>query len=128
MISCDNCININTTECHFCLDDKGEEIILTRHQTKIPRKSRFLNIATEIGNLVDEKNAAYGDSVNTSAEAFKLLYPNGIKIEQYSDALLLVRIWDKMKRIATRKDAFGESPFEDISGYSLLGAEKDKRQ
>jgi hypothetical protein len=88
--------------------------------------SQFERIAGELGRLVTEKNAAYGDSALTSGKALELLYPSGLAPEQYCDALLLVRIWDKMKRIATRKDAFGESPYRDISGYGLLGASKDE--
>ncbi len=42
--------------------------------------------------------------------------------------LALVRIFDKMKRIATQKDAFGESPFKDIAGYGLLGAMAHKEE
>lgn len=96
--------------------------------TNTPRDTKYEELAIEIGQLVDEKNQAYGDSVGTSAEAFKLLYPDGIKPEQYSDALLQIRMWDKMKRIATKKDAFGESPYRDIAGYSLIGALKDERK
>ena len=81
----------------------------------------FLQIATEIGILVDEKNKAYGDSFAKTGEFLRLLYPNGIPPEKYGDALCLVRIWDKMKRIATDKDALGESPYRDIAGYALLG-------
>jgi hypothetical protein len=40
--------------------------------------------------------------------------------------LCVVRIFDKLKRIATNKDAFGESPYGDIIGYGLLGLHKDK--
>ena len=75
-----------------------------------------------IGKLVASKNAAYGNSFGTAGEALRLLYPKGIQPEQYDDMLALVRIWDKMKRIATHKDAFGESPFVDIAGYGILGA------
>lgn len=122
---CINCNNIDS--CFVCEIKDGEP---TQYQSKlnsnpIKAKGKYEQIGTEIGKLVDEKNKAYGDSVNTSAEAFKLLYPNGIKPEQYSDALLLVRTWDKMKRIATKKDAFGENPWQDINGYSLLGIMKD---
>ena len=35
--------------------------------------------------------------------------------------LAVVRIVDKLFRIATDKDAFGESPFKDIAGYGILG-------
>lgn len=81
----------------------------------------FAQIGTRIGALVMVKNAAYGSSFATSAEALKLLYPNGIAHEQMADALLIVRIWDKLQRIATDRDALGESPYGDITGYGILG-------
>jgi selenophosphate synthase len=85
----------------------------------------FNEIAKEIGELVTEKNKAYGDSFAKTGEHLKLLYPDGIKPDQYGDALTLVRILDKMMRIATKKDAFGESPYRDIAGYGILGVAKD---
>ena len=88
--------------------------------------SDYAELGKEIGEIVDEKNEAYGDSFATSGEFLKLLWPEGIPTEDYSDALALVRIFDKCKRIATRKDALGESPYKDIAGHGLLGAEKDK--
>jgi hypothetical protein len=89
-------------------------------------KRPFERIAGEVGRLVTEKNAAYGDSAATSGAALELLFPSGVAPAQYRDALLLVRIWDKMKRIATRKDAFGESPYRDIAGYGLIGSAVDE--
>jgi len=82
--------------------------------------SRYTEIATEIGKLVEAKNAAYGDSFSTSPIAMHLLYPDGIPVEKYGTALVLVRMWDKMQRIATNRDALGEDPFIDIAGYALL--------
>jgi len=81
----------------------------------------FLQIATEIGALVGEKNKAYGDSFAKTGEFLRLLYPDGIPPKKYGDALCLVRMWDKMKRIATDRDALGECPYRDIAGYALLG-------
>lgn len=86
----------------------------------------FKEIGTKIGALVDEKNAAYGNSFEASGDFLKLLYPNGISPEQYTDALLVVRMFDKMMRIANKKDAFGESPYGDLAGYSILGISKDE--
>jgi hypothetical protein len=40
--------------------------------------------------------------------------------------LAITRILDKLFRIATRKDAFGESPFKDIAGYGILGVSNDE--
>jgi hypothetical protein len=50
-----------------------------------------------------------------------LLYPNGIQPDQFDDALLLARIWDKMSRVATDRNALGESPYMDLAGYGIRG-------
>lgn len=84
--------------------------------------ARYEELGAEIGALVAEKNRAYGSSFQTAGDALSLLYPQGVRPEQMRDALLLVRIWDKMMRIATARDAFGESPYRDIAGYGILGA------
>ena len=76
----------------------------------------------KIGELVEEKQAAYGDSFGKAGNILRELYPDGIRPEQYDDALCIVRIVDKLFRIATDKDAFGESPYRDIAGYGILGA------
>ncbi|QNI34494.1 hypothetical protein H7849_11725 [Alloacidobacterium dinghuense] len=83
---------------------------------------QFLHIATEIGALVEKKNAAYGSSFAKSGAFLRLLYPDGIRPEQFDDALLITRVFDKLQRIATDRDALGESPYRDIAGYGILGA------
>ena len=90
-------------------------------------QNKYEKLGKEVGRLVDEKQKAYGNSFGVSGEFLKLLYPEGIRPDQYLDALTLVRIFDKQKRIATDCDAFGESPYNDIAGYGLLGkALRDK--
>jgi hypothetical protein len=88
--------------------------------------SDFRRIATDLGNLVAERNAAYGNAFAKCSDFLRLLYPDGIRPDEYGDALLLVRIFDKQMRIATDKDAFGESPYRDIAGYGILGVSKDE--
>lgn len=80
----------------------------------------FLEIAERIAKLVAEKNIAYGSSFDDSAAFLELLWPDGVGPQDYMDMLTIVRIWDKLKRIATNKDALGEDPFSDIVGYCLL--------
>lgn len=87
---------------------------------------KFKKIGTEIGQLVDEKNAAYGSSFAKSQQILKVLYPNGIQPGQYQDMLAVTRIIDKLFRIATKKEALGESPFKDIAGYGILGVSNDE--
>jgi hypothetical protein len=89
--------------------------------------SEFEIIADEIGKLVTEKNEAYGSAYIKTAQFLLLLFPNGIHIHRYRDMLLMVRILDKLMRLATRPDAFGESPYRDISGYGILGVHSDSR-
>jgi len=89
--------------------------------------NKYEDLGKQIGALVDEKNAAYGNSFGQVGDFLKILYPNGIPVDSYTDALCIVRMFDKLKRIATKKDAFGESPYRDIAGYALLGVLKDEQ-
>lgn len=86
--------------------------------------------ALELGQLVTEKQRQYGDAAAKSAAIMRALYPSGIAPHQMGDALLTVRVLDKLSRIAQRgpdgKDLGGESPWKDISGYGLLGWAKDE--
>lgn len=83
---------------------------------------KYVQLAQEIGAIVEEKQLAYGDSFGQAGQVMRILYPDGIAPEQMSDALCVVRIIDKLFRIATDRDALGESPYRDIAGYALLGA------
>ena len=87
----------------------------------------YQKIASEIGDLVQEKNDAYGDSFGQSCRILEVLYPEGINPDQYRDALAITRVIDKLFRLANKKDAFGESPWRDIAGYAILGASNDER-
>jgi hypothetical protein len=86
----------------------------------------YREIGEEIGKLVQIKNDAYGDSFAKSGLILETLYPNGIRPDQYKDALGVVRVVDKLFRIATRKNAFGESPWADVAGYGILGVMRDQ--
>jgi hypothetical protein len=88
----------------------------------------FQSIGASIGVLVEEKNKAYGDSFAQSGKVLRILYPDGVKPDQYDDFLAVTRVIDKLFRIATRKDALGESPWKDISGYGILGVANDEQK
>lgn len=79
-------------------------------------------IGRSIGALVAEKNAAYGDSFKNSGEIMKFLFPKGIPPEKYQISLALVRILDKIFRIATNPGYNNEDPWKDIAGYCILMA------
>lgn len=95
---------------------------------KQPPASPFENLGAEVGRLVAEKQVAYGDSFGKSGDVMRVLYPNGISPEQMDDALTIVRILDKLFRVAHRKEAFGENPYQDIVGYALLAAVRGEKK
>jgi hypothetical protein len=88
--------------------------------------SDYQDIARGIANLVEDKQKAYGDSFGQAGQVMRILYPEGIKPEQMNDALTVVRVIDKLFRVATDKGAFDESPWRDIVGYSLLAVRRDE--
>jgi len=83
-------------------------------------KHDYESLAADLGKLVAEKQMAYGDSYGKSGEVLKQLFPQGVPIESYTDALAIVRIVDKLFRIATDPTWGDESPWKDIAGYALL--------
>jgi hypothetical protein len=84
--------------------------------------TNYEEIGSELGRLVAEKQRAYGDSFGKSGRVMRILYPDGVSPDQLDDALAIVRVVDKLFRIATDRDAFGEDPWRDVAGYALLGA------
>lgn len=89
------------------------------------RKS-YMYVASEVGRLVTKKQEAYGDAFGRSGDVIRILYPNGVNPEQYDDFLAVTRVVDKLFRVATRKDAFGENPWKDIAGYGILASTRDR--
>ena len=131
--NCNSCGREDHRSCRECLEkDKTNNSTYSMWVPKQEKKSEtvffvetketnnYKKISQEIAELVTEKNKAYGDSFAECEKFIELLYPIGIPVDKYKDALTLIRIWDKIKRIATDKDALGESPYSDIVGYCLL--------
>lgn len=96
---------------------------------EMDRNRSYEQRGQDIGVLVASKQRQYGDSAGKSGDIMRTLYPHGVAPHQMDDALLTVRVIDKLSRIAQRgedgKDLGGESPWKDIAGYGLLGWEKD---
>lgn len=88
--------------------------------------SPYERLGTSIGKLVTEKQAAYGDAFGKAGRILRELYPTGIPLDKLDDALTITRVVDKLFRIATDKDALGESPWRDIVGYGLLAVKRDE--
>ena len=92
------------------------------------RRQSYEGLGRQIGALVDKKQLEYGDSFGRCGAIVRVLYPNGIRPDQYDDALAVVRIIDKLFRIATRAETDQESPYRDIGGYALLGVQHDSKR
>ena len=77
--------------------------------------SDYEKLGKKIGEIVTKKQESYGNAFEKSSEVVKVLYPN-----QYVEMLTVLRIIDKLFRVATDKDNHNEDPFLDIAGYGLL--------
>ena len=87
-------------------------------------QSHYHDIAEGVASLICQKQQAYGDSFTRASDILGILYPLGIPVSSYQDALAIVRILDKLSRIATDDDPFNEDPWMDIAGYALLSLSK----
>jgi len=81
---------------------------------------KYEALGKAIGALVDEKNLQYGDAFNRGGCILEILYPDGVRPDQYRDMLGVIRVIDKLFRVANGKQG-REDPWQDIAGYGLLG-------
>jgi hypothetical protein len=81
--------------------------------------NRYEEEALRIASILTQKNREYGNSFNETHKILEVLYPNGVKPENYHDLLAIVRILDKLFRIS-RGDQGEESAWSDLTGYGLL--------
>ena len=81
----------------------------------------FSQLGDAVGDLVHDKQRAYGDSFGRSGECLRQMFPEGINTAQYDDLLTIARILDKLFRLANDPSAFDENPYRDIVGYAILG-------
>ena len=122
-------VNLNSTEevsavtCVHCLTQFGRS-----SKGDCVGASTFECVASEVGRLVTEKNKAYGSSFEKSGAIMRIFYPEGVSHTQLDDALTVIRVLDKLFRIATARDALGESPWRDVMGYALLAVERVERE
>lgn len=84
---------------------------------------KYETLGREIGALVDVKNQQYGDAFHKTGKILAILYPEGVAPERYDDMLAVVRVLDKLFRVANGKQG-NEDPWQDIVGYGLLGMEE----
>lgn len=87
--------------------------------------TRWAELCSEIALVVDRSNQAYGNSTERSARLMGILWPDGVPPDRMHDARCMISILDKLSRIVTDKDAFGESPWRDVAGYALLAYRHD---
>ncbi|HNC56972.1 MAG TPA: hypothetical protein PLP33_16140 [Leptospiraceae bacterium] len=88
----------------------------------------FREIALKQAELLEKKNRAYGGSFNKTSEHLKLLFPDGIVDDQYQHVMFIIRVLDKLSRIANSSLLPPEEgcldAYFDINGYSFLAIKK----
>lgn len=103
-------------------DEVKEEGFGPEDEEPIPYQvvGKYESLGKAIGALVDRKNKQYGDAFNRGGSILEVLYPDGVRPEQYRDMLGVIRVVDKLFRVANGKQG-QEDPWQDIAGYGLLG-------
>jgi len=97
-------------------------------------RGKYSSIGQNIGELVDFKQKAYGDSITKANQLLKVYlqkYYNKktkeytIPEELLNHIAIMVRIIDKQNRIFNnpKQDLMNENPYKDIAGYGLLGSQ-----
>lgn len=98
------------------------------------KAEKFTALGTSIGSILAAKNKSYGDSFAESVKVIEALFPSGIPKSAYPQLLTIIRMVDKLFRIATisqdPKYSFSEGEvdaWQDLAGYSILALERVTR-
>ena len=127
--------------CHMCSEDVPVEL-WPEHYIRCKlnwQKEDIINaleeepghyesIGQQLGALVDRKNKAYGDSFHQAGKCLEAMYPCGVPVSKYTDMLGVIRVLDKLFRIAKDENEEGESPWNDVAGYGLLKAKLEEEK
>lgn len=95
----------------------------------MPPSPALEDIADEVVSVVHGKQRAYGRTPEDVGRMMSVLFPGGVPPKAYGDALLTVRVLDKLCRLATAAggpDLGNESPWSDIAGYALLALQSGR--
>lgn len=78
-------------------------------------------LGLEVADLVAARNETYGNSIGKSAEILAVIWPDGIPPEAIPWAHYVIRIVDKLNRIAAAPEKLEvvRDAFVDIAGYGL---------
>jgi len=88
--------------------------------SKKKSRSSFEGIALELSSMLEDKNRKYGDSYAKMAHVLPLFFPNGVPADKLLDAIFILRIVDKLMRIASNQPDEDEDPIKDVAGYAIL--------
>ena len=82
----------------------------------------------DIEELLEKKNHSYGNSVARSADMMRALFPCGMGIQVYHRVHFMIRIFDKLCRLASpnirREEAV--DAWKDIVGYGMLALRQEE--
>jgi len=98
--------------------------------------SDFVGVAKEIGELLVIKDAAYGSAFEKTKEIFKILFPAGLPVGAYDDALTIMRILDKICRLGVlctnpeenKTAERTEDAWKDIAGYAIKALSAERKR
>lgn len=84
----------------------------------------FSDASVVIAEMLGDKRDSYGDNLIVSGQFLKLLYPTGIPLNAYAEVLVIIRLIDKLMRIANQHSnpelwTEQESPWLDVAGYAI---------
>ena len=83
-------------------------------------KGHYEEIGGFVGLMTDRKNAALHNVLNRSGEMIRILYPHGIRTDQYGDFLILNRIIDNMCQIPSGGPALAQEAWLEIACFALM--------
>jgi hypothetical protein len=78
---------------------------------------RFKEKALEVAEMLERKSEEYDAPYDSDNEFLKIMYPDGVPPNQYSNMVLCLRLYDTLKKLTKTGDT---KYIEYIAGYGIL--------
>lgn len=78
-------------------------------------------LTADIEEMVERKNASYGNSIGKSSDLLRTLCPDGIPVTIFHRAHVLIRVLDKVSRLFSPNINYLQAmdAWNDIQGYCV---------
>ena len=99
-------------------------------QEQLHKNGKLKELVTTAVSTFNTKQKEYGNTDEIVVSAMKALYPAGVPLERYYEAIFTLKILEKLSRLSSTAltEERLRDAYKDVVGYGLLGVDAYNRE